>query len=105
MNDSQPQLDYLREYAPDVVAALTNLGQSSGYYDANGHYARTQPVFNAFTVNGFNQLDAAAAVAPLQGPAGRPRPLPRRRRPADRPTAPRRGRSPAAIRDSTPPGP
>jgi phospholipid/cholesterol/gamma-HCH transport system substrate-binding protein len=56
MNDSQPQLDYLREYAPDVVAALTNVGQTGGYYDANGHYARTQPVFDAFTVTGFNQL-------------------------------------------------
>ena len=30
MNDSQSQLDYLREYTPDVVAALTNLGQASG---------------------------------------------------------------------------
>jgi phospholipid/cholesterol/gamma-HCH transport system substrate-binding protein len=56
MNDSQNQLDTLREYAPDVVAALTNLGQTAAYYDANGHYVRTQPVFNAFTVNGFNQL-------------------------------------------------
>ncbi len=56
MNQSQQQLDTLREYAPDVVAALTNIGQTNGYYDANGHYARTQPVFNAFAVNGFNQL-------------------------------------------------
>jgi phospholipid/cholesterol/gamma-HCH transport system substrate-binding protein len=56
MDQSQAQLDYLREYAPDVVAALTNVGQSSGYYDANGHYARTQPVFDAFAINGFNQL-------------------------------------------------
>ena len=44
-NDSQPQVDYLREYTPDVVAALTNLGQAGAYYDANGHYARTQPCF------------------------------------------------------------
>ncbi|HUE27868.1 MAG TPA: MlaD family protein [Solirubrobacteraceae bacterium] len=57
MNDSQNQLDTLREYAPDVVAALTDVGQGSGYYDANGHYARTQPVFDAFTVDGFNQLE------------------------------------------------
>jgi phospholipid/cholesterol/gamma-HCH transport system substrate-binding protein len=56
MNQSQAQLDYLREYAPDVVGALTNLGQVNGYYDANGHYARTMPYFNAFAVNGFNQL-------------------------------------------------
>ena len=56
MNASAPQLDYLREYTPDVVAALTNLGQVGGYYDANGHYARTQPVFSAFGLNGANQL-------------------------------------------------
>jgi phospholipid/cholesterol/gamma-HCH transport system substrate-binding protein len=56
MNASQAQLDYLREFTPDVVAALTNLGQASGYYDANGHYTRTQPVFGAFAVNGANQL-------------------------------------------------
>ncbi len=57
MNDSQNQLDTFREYTPDFVAALTNLGQSSAYYDANGHYTRTQPVFNAFAVDGFNRLE------------------------------------------------
>jgi phospholipid/cholesterol/gamma-HCH transport system substrate-binding protein len=56
MNDSQPQVDYLREYTPDVVAALADLGQASGYYDANGHYLRSQPFFGAFTVNAQNQL-------------------------------------------------
>jgi phospholipid/cholesterol/gamma-HCH transport system substrate-binding protein len=52
MNVSQAQLDYLREYTPDVVAALTDLGQTGGYYDANGHYSRTQPAFFAFGVTG-----------------------------------------------------
>jgi phospholipid/cholesterol/gamma-HCH transport system substrate-binding protein len=56
MNDSQAQLDTFREYTPDVVAALTNLGQTGAYYDANGHYARTQPYFNAFALDGFNEL-------------------------------------------------
>jgi phospholipid/cholesterol/gamma-HCH transport system substrate-binding protein len=67
MNQSQPQLDYLREYAPDVVAALTNLGQTSAYYDANGHYARTMPIFNAFAVNGFNQLTPKPASQRYDG--------------------------------------
>jgi phospholipid/cholesterol/gamma-HCH transport system substrate-binding protein len=56
MNDSQAQLDYLREFAPDVVAAISSLGQAGGYYDANGHYQRTQPVFGAFGVDATNQL-------------------------------------------------
>jgi hypothetical protein len=61
MNASQSQLNYLREYTPDVVAALANLGQASGYYDSNGHYIRSQPFFSAFTVNSFNQLEPLPA--------------------------------------------
>jgi phospholipid/cholesterol/gamma-HCH transport system substrate-binding protein len=56
MNNSQPQVDYLREYTPDVVAALSDVGQVGGYYDANGHYARTQPMFSAFSLGGANVL-------------------------------------------------
>lgn len=56
LNDSQAQLDYLRDYTPDVIAALANLGQASGYYDANGHYLRTQPFFGAYGVNAADQL-------------------------------------------------
>jgi phospholipid/cholesterol/gamma-HCH transport system substrate-binding protein len=56
MNDSQAQLDALREYTPDVVAALTNLGQASAYYDANGHYIRVQPTFFAFGTDSQGQL-------------------------------------------------
>jgi phospholipid/cholesterol/gamma-HCH transport system substrate-binding protein len=67
MNQSQQQLDYLREYAPDVVAALTNIGQTDAYYDANGHYARTQPVFDAFATNGFNQLTPKPPSARYDG--------------------------------------
>jgi phospholipid/cholesterol/gamma-HCH transport system substrate-binding protein len=67
LNDSQPQLDYLREYTPDVVAALTNVGQSSAYYDANGHYVRSQPDFFAFGVNAANQLTAKPDFDRYQG--------------------------------------
>ena len=56
MNGSQQQLDSLREYTPDVAAALADLGQVSAYYDANGHYVRVQPTFFAFGRNGANEL-------------------------------------------------
>jgi phospholipid/cholesterol/gamma-HCH transport system substrate-binding protein len=62
MNVSQQQLDYFREYTPDVVAALSNLGQATANYDADGHYVRTQPVFNAFSVNGANQLVSRSPI-------------------------------------------
>ncbi len=66
MNDSQAQLNYLREYAPDVVAALTNIGQTAGYYDANGHYARTQPTFFPFKLVG-NTLEPRPPSQRYQG--------------------------------------
>ncbi len=56
MNQSQNQLDYLVDFTPDIVAALTNLGQVGAYYDANGHYARTQPFFAAFGLDSSNEL-------------------------------------------------
>ena len=64
---SQPQLNYLRYYTPDVVAALSNVGQASSYYDANGHYVRTQPDSFAFQINGANEL---VAQPPSQRYAG-----------------------------------
>ena len=67
MNASQTQLDNLREYTPDVVAALTNVGQASGYYDANGHSVRVQPTFFAFGTDSSNQLVARNAGRPLSG--------------------------------------
>jgi phospholipid/cholesterol/gamma-HCH transport system substrate-binding protein len=67
LNASQPQLSYLRAYTPDVVAALANVGQASAYYDANGHYTRTQPWFGAFGLNANSQLTAQPPSARYQG--------------------------------------
>ncbi len=52
------------------------------YYDANGHYARTQPWFGAFGVGAANQLVHAAAVPALRRPAGGADALPGRGGPA-----------------------
>ena len=84
MNQSQNQLDYLVDFAPDIVAALTNLGQIGGYYDANGHYARTQPFFAAFGLDASNQLTSrppsqrgdGVAVARTRCPGGAVQPSP-----------------------------
>lgn len=67
MNDSQSQLDTFREYTPDVVAALTNFGQTAAYYDANGHYNRTQPIFNAFALDDSNRLETKLPSARYDG--------------------------------------
>jgi phospholipid/cholesterol/gamma-HCH transport system substrate-binding protein len=67
MNSSQPQLDYLREFTPDVAAAIGDIGQAGSYYDANGHYVRTQPDFFAFGLNAVNQLVANPPFGRLSG--------------------------------------
>jgi phospholipid/cholesterol/gamma-HCH transport system substrate-binding protein len=56
MNQSQNQVDTLREYTPDLASAIGDVGQAGAYYDANGHYQRTQPYFSAFTLDGMNAL-------------------------------------------------
>jgi phospholipid/cholesterol/gamma-HCH transport system substrate-binding protein len=45
LDRSDPVISYARPYIPDLSAWLTKFGQVAAYYDANGHYARVQPVF------------------------------------------------------------
>jgi phospholipid/cholesterol/gamma-HCH transport system substrate-binding protein len=42
-NASLPTIRFARPYSPDLFGAFTALGQVTGYYDANGHFARVQP--------------------------------------------------------------
>jgi phospholipid/cholesterol/gamma-HCH transport system substrate-binding protein len=59
---SSGQIQALREYTPDIVAALANTGQMDGYYDANGHYGRGEPFYGAYGISGgtlTNQSPAA----------------------------------------------
>ena len=44
-------LEFIRPYAPDLVGWLRDFGQGASNYDANGHFARIQPIFNAFSLN------------------------------------------------------
>jgi phospholipid/cholesterol/gamma-HCH transport system substrate-binding protein len=43
LGDVLPTVSFVRPYTPDVLAALGRLGHITGYYDADGHYARVQP--------------------------------------------------------------
>lgn len=38
----QPSLNFARAYTPDIFNGFGKLGQITGYYDGNGHYARVQ---------------------------------------------------------------
>jgi phospholipid/cholesterol/gamma-HCH transport system substrate-binding protein len=48
----EPLLQFIRPYTPDFVSTLRTFGQGAADYDANGHYARISPTFNAFTFGG-----------------------------------------------------
>jgi phospholipid/cholesterol/gamma-HCH transport system substrate-binding protein len=57
LSDSQPVIKFIRPYSPDLFAAFTKLGEVTGYYDADGHYARVQPAgANLFAYNQGTQL-------------------------------------------------
>ena len=61
LRQSQEVIEFLRPYAPDLGAWITHFATVPGYYDANGHYARVLPIFNAFSFDpGANQLNPLA---------------------------------------------
>jgi phospholipid/cholesterol/gamma-HCH transport system substrate-binding protein len=72
---SQPVVEFLRPYAPDLAAWITHFATVPAYYDANGHYARVLPIFNAFSYdeanNQLNPLSAADRKSVLQSRGNR----------------------------------
>jgi phospholipid/cholesterol/gamma-HCH transport system substrate-binding protein len=46
---SQPVIEFIRPYAADFTAWIEKFGHTTATYDANGHYARVQPAFEAFS--------------------------------------------------------
>jgi phospholipid/cholesterol/gamma-HCH transport system substrate-binding protein len=59
LDRSQPVVEYARGYTPDIAGWLTKFAEAAAPYDANGHYARVQPLFSpsnfdqaTYTLNG-----------------------------------------------------
>jgi phospholipid/cholesterol/gamma-HCH transport system substrate-binding protein len=67
LDRAQPVVEYARQYTPDLAGWITKFAEVAGYYDANGHYARVQPVFSPTVYNGTNQLQAVPATQHFQG--------------------------------------
>ncbi len=59
---AQPVLEFARPYTPDFVGWLRDFGQGASNYDANGHFARIQPMFNAFS---FADNPAGGLLTPI----------------------------------------
>src|SRR3954451_2169818 len=49
LQKATPVLTFLRPYTPDLVGWLRDFGEGSANYDANGHFSRIQPIFNAYS--------------------------------------------------------
>jgi phospholipid/cholesterol/gamma-HCH transport system substrate-binding protein len=67
--ESIPITAFFGPYSPDLQGTLREFGQTTAYYDANGHYARISPVFPDFALNSKNNLEPASpsqALAPLK---------------------------------------
>jgi phospholipid/cholesterol/gamma-HCH transport system substrate-binding protein len=56
-----PNLVFARAYTPDLFNGLGKLGQITGYYDGDGHYARIQPT----ALNLFNRNGATGTLEPI----------------------------------------
>jgi phospholipid/cholesterol/gamma-HCH transport system substrate-binding protein len=64
---AQPVLEFARPYTPDFIGWVRDFGQGASNYDANGHFARIQPMFNAFS---FADNPAGGLLTPIP-PANR----------------------------------
>jgi phospholipid/cholesterol/gamma-HCH transport system substrate-binding protein len=62
LTQSLPVISYIRPYTPDLTGWITKFGQSANPYDANGHYARIQPIFNQFQ---YSETPAGPTLLPL----------------------------------------
>jgi phospholipid/cholesterol/gamma-HCH transport system substrate-binding protein len=59
---AQPVLEFARPYTPELVGWFRDFGQGAANYDANGHFARIQPIFNAFQ---FTDNPAGGVLTPI----------------------------------------
>ena len=66
LQETQPVLQFGRPYAPELVSFLKDFGQGASAYDANGHYARVQPIFNAFSFSDDAGGGTLTAVPPAE---------------------------------------
>jgi phospholipid/cholesterol/gamma-HCH transport system substrate-binding protein len=66
LRESQPVIEYIRPYSPDLTGWLQKFGQAAANYDANGHYARIQPIFGGFQLTQTPGGEVLTAVRPEQ---------------------------------------
>jgi len=70
LKDSTPVLRFVRPYTADLVGWLRDFGEGAANYDANGHFARIQPIFNAYSFADNPAGGTLTPIAPSQRLAG-----------------------------------
>jgi phospholipid/cholesterol/gamma-HCH transport system substrate-binding protein len=67
LEESLPVTALFGPYSPDLQGFLRAFGQTSAYYDANGHYARVAGMFPDFELGAENTLKPANTAQVLAG--------------------------------------
>jgi phospholipid/cholesterol/gamma-HCH transport system substrate-binding protein len=67
LEESVPVTALFGPYSPDLEGFLRAFGQSTAYYDANGHYARAGGIFPDFELGSENTLKPANPTQVLSG--------------------------------------
>jgi phospholipid/cholesterol/gamma-HCH transport system substrate-binding protein len=67
LRESVPVTAFFGPYAPDLAGAARDFGTDSGYYDANGHYARLSFLFDNFKQGAGNTLKPTTPQEGIQG--------------------------------------
>ncbi len=67
LRESVPITAFFGPYSPELIGTLRSFGQTTAYYDANGHYARLSPVAPSFTLGSNDNLTPSSAQQALQG--------------------------------------
>ena len=68
LQQATPVIKFIRPYTPDLVGWLRDFGVGSANYDANGHFARISPMFNAYSFN--QNTSQLTPIPPSQRLAG-----------------------------------
>jgi phospholipid/cholesterol/gamma-HCH transport system substrate-binding protein len=67
LQESVPETAFFGPYAPEFTGAFRAFGQTTGYYDANGHYAHISPVAPSFTLGAGENLTPTSPQQALEG--------------------------------------
>jgi phospholipid/cholesterol/gamma-HCH transport system substrate-binding protein len=67
LQESVPITAFFGPYSPDLAGTLRSFGETSAYYDADGHYVRVSPILPDFKLGENNTLSPTTPTGALEG--------------------------------------